>query len=231
MDLKKASKKVYDMSKHLPQSYFDEEDDYDECVEMPKGGKFSSGGSKGSTSLPQKKQKTKAPLDMFFTSNLADVLKARKEWRDQGRQNTLNEMCRKDLRNKVCRDIARFLYDCGIPCQLLTLDSFHVICESIGQFGQGLKPPSMYEATVPLLKKEVGDAEKEMVEHKQEWAQKGCSILSDGWRLKPPSMYEPRVPLLKKEVGDTKKEMVEQKQEWAQKGCSILSDGWRDSTI
>jgi len=40
----------------------------------------------------------------------------------------------------------------------------------------------MYQARVPLLKKEVEDTEKAMVEHKQDWAQKGCSILSDGWR-------------------------------------------------
>jgi len=55
------------MSKRLPQSYFDEEDDDDECVKMSKSEKFSSGGSKGSISIPQKKQKTKGPLDMFFT--------------------------------------------------------------------------------------------------------------------------------------------------------------------
>ena len=39
MDLKKESKKANDMFKRLPQSYFDE-DDNDECVEMPKGGIF-----------------------------------------------------------------------------------------------------------------------------------------------------------------------------------------------
>lgn len=182
MDLKKASKEAYDMSKRLPQSYFDEEDDDDECVEMPKGGKFTSGGSKGSNSMPSKRSKTKGPIDMFFTPNPADVVKARKEGKDQGRQKTLNEMCRKDLRNKVCRDIARFFYDGAIPFNLLTLDSFQVMCESIGQFGPGLKPPSMYEARIPLLKKEVEDTEKAMVENKKEWAQKGCLILSDGWR-------------------------------------------------
>jgi len=108
-------------------------------------------------------------------------VKARKEGRDQGRQKTLNEMCMKDLRNKVCKDIARFFYHGGIPFHLLTLDSFHVMCESIGQFGPGLKPDFMYEARVPPLKKEVEDTKKAMAKHKQEWAQKGCSILSDLW--------------------------------------------------
>ena len=82
MHLKKASKEAFDMSKRLPQSYFNEEDDDEECVDMPKGGKFSSGGSKGSTSMPRKKQKTKCPLDMFLTPNPADVEQVRKEGRD-----------------------------------------------------------------------------------------------------------------------------------------------------
>jgi len=89
---------------------------------MPKGGKFSSGGSKGSNSMPRKKQKTKGPLDMFLTPNPMDVVKARKDGRDQGRKKTLNEICSKELRNKVCRDIVRFFYDGGIPFHLLTLD-------------------------------------------------------------------------------------------------------------
>ena len=53
----------------------------------------------------------KGPLDMFFTPNPTDVVKARKERSDQGRQKTLNETCKEELRNKVIRDIARFFYD------------------------------------------------------------------------------------------------------------------------
>jgi len=112
---------------------------------MPKDGKVTNGGSKGSSSMPPKRQKTKGPLDMFSTPNPANVVKATKEKRDQGRQKILNKMCRKELRKKVCRDIARFFYDDGIPFHSLTLDSFHVMCESIGPFGSSLKPPSLQE--------------------------------------------------------------------------------------
>jgi len=56
------------------------------------------------------------------------------------------------------------------------------MCESIGQFGPSLKPPSMYEAKVSLLKIKVKDTEKAMVENKKELAKNGCSILSEGWR-------------------------------------------------
>lgn len=40
------------------------------------------------------------------------------------------------------------------------------MCESIGQFGLGLKLPSMYELRVRFLKKELEATEKAMVEHK-----------------------------------------------------------------
>lgn len=45
-----------------------------------------------------------------------------------------------------------------------------------------LKPPSMYELRVPLLKKEVANTLRQLADHKSEWASKGCSIMSDGWR-------------------------------------------------
>ena len=62
----------------------------------------------------------------------------------------------------------------------ITLESFAIMCESIGRFGPDFKPPSMYELRVPLLKKQVEETKKAILEHKKEWAHKGCSILSDG---------------------------------------------------
>jgi len=82
-------------------------------------------------------------------------------------------MCRKELRNKIYTDIARFFYDGGIPFHLLTLDSFHVMCESISQFGPDLKPPSVYEERVLLLKKEVEATKKAMVEKQERMGSKG----------------------------------------------------------
>jgi len=69
------------LSKRLPQGYFDEEDDDDDYAEMPTYGKFTSGGSKGSNSMPSKRPMTKDPLDMFFTHNPTVVVTARKEGR------------------------------------------------------------------------------------------------------------------------------------------------------
>ncbi|GKC22712.1 importin subunit beta-1 [Tanacetum coccineum] len=69
----------------------------------------------------------------------------------------------------------------GLPFNAATYDSFHIAMEAVAQFGSGFKPPSMYELRVPLLKKEVEDTEDNIKNYKNEWAIKGCSILSDGW--------------------------------------------------
>ncbi|KAL4586691.1 hypothetical protein LXL04_011333 [Taraxacum kok-saghyz] len=42
--------------------------------------------------------------------------------------------------------------------------------------------PSMYELRIPILKKEVEHVKGLLSDNEKEWAEKGCSILSDGWR-------------------------------------------------
>ena len=109
------------------------------------------------------------------------MIKGRKDGTG-GKQQTINAVVRKELRDKACTQIARWFYDAGIPFNAATHDSFSIMIEAIGQFGPGMKPPSMYELRVPLLNQEVKTVEEDVKEHKKEWAQKGCSILSDGWR-------------------------------------------------
>lgn len=76
--------------------YGDEEED---CIEIT-----------GSSKLPpRKKPKQKGPIDMFFTPNPKDTIKGRK----RGKQQTINEVCRKELRDKACQEIAKWFYDAG----------------------------------------------------------------------------------------------------------------------
>ncbi|KAI3507987.1 hypothetical protein L1887_22986 [Cichorium endivia] len=153
------------------QQHFDEYDveEEEDVVEVGVG---------NSKKPPLKKPRQKGPMDMYFTPNPREAVKGRKE----GRQQTINEVCRKDLRHKVCRDIARWFFDAGIPFNAATYDSFHIMVEAIGQFGPGMQPPSMYELRVPLLDQEVETVQNKVAENEKEWAEKGCSILSDGWR-------------------------------------------------
>ncbi|KAG7533363.1 hypothetical protein ISN45_Aa08g009970 [Arabidopsis thaliana x Arabidopsis arenosa] len=69
-----------------------------------------------------------------------------------------------------------------LPFNAVNFDSFKEALELVGQYGTSSKPPTMYELRVPLLKKKVNAIEKKLVEHKEEWGTRGCSIISDGWR-------------------------------------------------
>ena len=138
---------------HQSDEEYDDDEEGGDCVEMnSRDVKFPSVGSKGSSSMPLKKPKQKGPMDMFFSPIPTNVVKGNKE---QGRQKTMNELCKKELRAKVNEDVSKWFYDAGLAFHVITLERFALICESIDQFDPGLKPPSMYELRVPLLKKEV----------------------------------------------------------------------------
>ncbi|KAI3721407.1 hypothetical protein L2E82_32417 [Cichorium intybus] len=152
-------------------SYFDDHDlgEDEDCVEV------EGVGSK----VQRKRPRQKGPIDRFFTPNPEDVVKCRKDGKVQQR---INSVVQKELRDNACIEIARWFYDAGIPFNAASYDSFHIMIEAVGQFGPGMKPPSMYELRVPLLNNEVKSVKNQVTEHEKEWAQKGCSILSDGWR-------------------------------------------------
>ncbi|CAH1453140.1 unnamed protein product [Lactuca virosa] len=73
----------------------------------------------------QKKPRQKGPMDTYYTPNPHEVVISRKG----GRHQTINEVCRKDRRDKVCREIARWFYDAAkrehlywTPCAADCLD-------------------------------------------------------------------------------------------------------------
>ncbi|XP_035844823.1 uncharacterized protein LOC110935381 [Helianthus annuus] len=117
-------------------------------------------------------------IDNYFSRKPGDILKGR----NGGRQQTINEICKRELRGNACKEIARWFYDAGIAFHAATYDSFKSMLEAVAQFGPGFQAPTMHELRVPLLRKEVEETKIEIENHKKEWASKGCSILSDGWR-------------------------------------------------
>ncbi|KAL4653643.1 hypothetical protein ACB092_01G319700 [Castanea dentata] len=102
----------------------------------------------------------------------------------KGVQTTINDAYKKELREKACVDIARWMYEAAIPFNAVNYDSFNAAIQFIGRYGIGMKPPSYHEVRVPLLKKEVVHTNDIMKSHKEEWAKIGCSIMSDGWKDK-----------------------------------------------
>ncbi|KAH6767242.1 hAT dimerization domain-containing protein / transposase-like protein [Perilla frutescens var. hirtella] len=160
----KQSSQMMPQSQHLPIDENEDEEDMD-----------TLGSSSKPKSVPPMK-KMKGHLDVMFGSN------PRPRPGSKNERKTIFDTCDKACRDKACDKISNFFYDNGIPFYAATTDSFKEMIEEIGIYGPGLVPPSMYELRVPLLKKKVDDVNLLMLDYKKEWAIKGCSILSDGWR-------------------------------------------------
>ena len=100
---------------------------------------------------------------------------------EKGVQTTINVSYNKELREKACVDIARWIYEAAIPFNVVNYGSFKAAIQSIRQYGIGMKLLSYHEERVPLLKKEVAHTDDIMKSHKEEWVRTGFSIMSDGW--------------------------------------------------
>ena len=87
----------------------------------------------------------------------------------------------KEHRNQVCMDIGRLFFENGIPFNVATSPSFANAIRSIGNYGRGFKPPTMYELRTWILKEEVKTTGKIVNDIKVTWKETGISLLSDGW--------------------------------------------------
>lgn len=169
--LKKADTKV--SCEMLPQHHIVYDDEEEEDVD-------TSVSSSNAKSVPPRK-KMKAPQDVLLASN-PPTPSSRNVWMSREKKKYILGACDMVCRDKVNDAIANFFYDNAIPFHAATGDSYKEMIEEIGKYGPGLVPPSMHELKVPLLNKQVDTIDKtQMLVHKQEWAIKGCSILSDGW--------------------------------------------------
>ena len=87
----------------------------------------------------------------------------------------------KEERDEVNMHVANFFYESGIPLNAINARSFEIMCEAIGQYGPGYKPPSYHEVRVPLLAKTVEQTNKLKEKHEAGWKQYGCTLMLDGW--------------------------------------------------
>lgn len=151
------------------------DEDEDEIAEVNSRGKRVLSSEVNSSS---KKARQVGPIDAFLAPKIATQTGKG----GKGKQTTINDAYKKELREKACTDIARWMYEAAIPFNVVNHDSFKVAIESIGRYGVGMRPPSYHEVRVPLLKKEVTRTDNIMRGHREEWARTGCSIMSDGWQ-------------------------------------------------
>ena len=113
----------------------------------------------------------RGPMDRFVENKIEDV--------DVNAKKTSTNA--KEHRNQVCADIGRFFFENGIPFNCAQSPSYYSMVRSIGNYGRGLKPPSMHEMSTWVLKEEVKTTTKIVDEIKATWKTTGVSLLSDGW--------------------------------------------------
>ncbi|KAK2635407.1 hypothetical protein Ddye_030199 [Dipteronia dyeriana] len=120
-----------------------------------------------------KKPKQEGTLDLFYNKTPSSSRQSK-----LGESNTVKE----ELRGRVYKNFARWMYVAGIPFNTVRYRSFNAFCEAIGQYGPGVKPPTYHEVGVPLLKNEVKATRETLKMNVEEWKTFGCSILLDGWK-------------------------------------------------
>nr|GEX87903.1 hypothetical protein [Tanacetum cinerariifolium] len=97
------------------------------------------------------------------------------------RQQTLIDALNKERTYSVCQYCARWVYEAGVPFHSINNDGFKKFVEAVGQYDRGYRPPSQYQLREPLLKEEVERTKGLLKKQEEEWAQNGCSVMTDGW--------------------------------------------------
>ncbi|RVW64249.1 hypothetical protein CK203_046332 [Vitis vinifera] len=111
---------------------------------------ISSGGSnqEGNSGrmFSSKTLRQKGLMDHFFAPNIEMVVQIRRSGKMN--QTTINDAYKKEARERACMPITRWMYEAPIPFNAITYPSFQPTIEAIGQYGVGMKGPTLHEGTM-----------------------------------------------------------------------------------
>ncbi|KAL0396285.1 UNVERIFIED_CONTAM: hypothetical protein Scaly_0076900 [Sesamum calycinum] len=100
----------------------------------------------------------------------------------------LHQLCNSKSKHKLVqstctleKNLMRWIYDAGLPFNVVHCESLGPTIEAIGQYGPGMKPPSYYEVRVKYLKKEMEHTNNILKAWEEDQAKYGCSLMADGW--------------------------------------------------
>ncbi|CAN1764761.1 hypothetical protein LINPERHAP1_LOCUS9396 [Linum perenne] len=96
-------------------------------------------------------------------------------------QQRIDKVLWDERKHKVHQHIARWVYTHAVAFNAIDNDEFKQMCEAIGQFGPGLKPPTQYDLREPLLKSEYARTKSLLKDRDEEKIQNGCSLMTDAW--------------------------------------------------
>ena len=130
---------------------------------------------------PRPKEKEKKSVITMLRKKPEEVVEERHSKNGPAQSSVEGRIRTKEERDEVNMHVANFFYECRIPLNAINSRSLEIMCETIGQYGPGYRPPSYHEARVPLLGKAVEQVNKIKEKHEAAWKQYGCTLMSDGW--------------------------------------------------
>ncbi|ERM95648.1 hypothetical protein AMTR_s00023p00182390 [Amborella trichopoda] len=98
----------------------------------------------------------------------------------KSQQMTLKGMV-KGTRNMLGRFVGKWFYDKRIPFDAVSSSYFPPIVNAILRAEPGIKPPTVYELSGPILDEEVEEVKRWIEEYKQSWPITGITLISDDW--------------------------------------------------
>ncbi|XP_021321370.1 uncharacterized protein LOC110437299 [Sorghum bicolor] len=123
------------------------------------------------------------PMDKFCKLTPEEVVAARKgnNVLAEKVQSKLSTEKREEKRDRACEYICQFFYEASIPHNVVTLPSFDLMLEAIGDFGRNLRGPTPYEMSGKFLQKRKRKVQDLLKSHKESWEIHGCSVMIDAW--------------------------------------------------
>ncbi|XP_073137903.1 uncharacterized protein [Henckelia pumila] len=132
--------------------------------------------SNHSPDFQRKKLKQTGPIDLYFRKDVDEIVQHGKK-----KDGKLYDENKKQLRENALQRFARWMYDAGIPFNVVNYDSFKPFIEVVGQFGTGMKPPTYHEVRVTCLKKELHHTKLILKDYMDDHVKYDCTLMDDGW--------------------------------------------------
>jgi hypothetical protein len=98
-----------------------------------------------------------------------------------GSKRTIEDFLDITGREEVDAKVARFLYACGVPFNVLRSPYSHSMVKTINKAPIGYKSPGYEKARTVLLDKEKAKVKRALTRFTNGWVDVGVSIVSDGW--------------------------------------------------
>lgn len=98
----------------------------------------------------------------------------------KGNTQTTLQQKSKEKKERTDMYVTDFIYESGLPLNVINSRAFEIMLEAVGQYGPGYVKPSYHDVRVPLLEK-AKSVDEIKTTHELAWTEFGCTLMSDGW--------------------------------------------------